>query len=655
MKRRDFLKLAALSPAFLALNSAWGGTGRKAGRVIVLGIDGMDPFLLRTFASEGVMPNASSLIASGRLNTLGTSNPPQSPVAWSNFITGYGPQVHGIFDFIHRDPATRAPFLSTSRVVGPENVISVSDWRLPLSGASVELLRKGEPFWTKLTDEGIPVKLVKLPVDFPPDKGDARILSGLGTPDMKGSQGSFTFFTDDARSITDKTSGGIVVPVRDYGDNCYECTIRGPENTMRAGNPQMEIEAKVWVDREADALRIDIQGDSIVLAKGEWSPWVRLRFDAIPHVSSVHAIGRFFVKEITPRLKLYLTPLNIDPLNPALPISEPPGYSTDLARDLGPFYTQGFPEDTKALSRGILNDEEYLQQAWIVFQERLDLFHHELSRFREGLFFFYFSSLDLNVHMFYRALDPNNPLHATTSPRFRGAVRELYARMDGVIGDAMEAMDGSTELMIMSDHGFAPFNRSFNLNTWLAEEGYASITNGHAREQDMFAAVDWSATSAYGLGLNCLYLNRKDREENGAVEEDQVEGLLSRLKRDLEAVTDPATGRRVIENAYITSETFSGPLPDYAPDMIIGYSRNYRSSWETTLGSFPEEVITDNLDPWSGTHCIDPAVVPCTLLSTVPVTAADPKLTDMGRSIASLFDIPSLPSGGRSIFDPEEA
>jgi len=651
MKRRKFLKLAALSPAaLLALNTGCSRVASPAKRVIVLGIDGMDPFLLRSFIYEGVMPNAARMMSSGGLNRLGTSNPPQSPVAWSNFITGYGPDVHGIFDFIHRNPSTRIPYLSTSRVIGPDRIISISDWRLPLTGAKVELLRKGEPFWNRLTDEGIPVTMVKLPVDFPPDKGKAKILSGLGTPDMRGSQGSFTFFTDDPRSITDVTSGGVVVPVRDYGDNCYVCTVKGPENSMRAGNPDMEVEAKVWVDREADALRIDIQGESIVLAAGEWSRWVRMRFDAIPHISSVNAIGRFYVKEITPRLKLYLTPLNIDPLNPALPISEPPDFSSNLARDLGPFYTQGFPEDTKALSRGILSDEEYLQQAWIVLKERLDLFHHELSRFREGMFFFYFSSLDLNIHMFYRALDPNSPLHASTAPYFKGAVRELYAQIDRVIGDALSERDGNTEVVVLSDHGFAPFNRSFNLNTWLAEEGYANITSSHLRNQDMFAAIDWASTSAYGLGLNCLYINRSDREENGSVPPEQVPDLLLRLKRDLEAVTDPATGRQVISNAYITSDVYPGPLPSFAPDMIIGYARGYRSSWETTLGSFPEEVITDNLDPWSGTHCIDPGVVPGTLLSTVPLSLPDPNLCDMGRSISWLFDVPVLPPGGRNIF-----
>lgn len=654
MNRRDFLKLAAVSPAtLLALNAGCGNRTRTVRRVIVLGIDGMDHFLLRSFMNEGVMPNACRLASLGGLSRMATSNPPQSPVAWSSFITGHGPEVHGIFDFIHRDPETRIPYLSTSRVVEPEKVLSIGDWRLPLSGARVELLRRGEPFWKTLTDQGVPVSMIKLPVDFPPDPCGARMLSGLGTPDLRGSQGSFTFFTDDARSITDDTSGGVVVPVRDYGDGRYSCTIRGPQNSMRADSPTMEITADVWVDRNADAARIDIQGRSTMLAAGEWSRWIELRFDAIPHLSSVRGIARFYVKEITPRLKLYMTPINIDPMDPALPICSPSGLSSDLAREAGRFYTQGFPEDTKALSRGVLDDEEYLQQAWIVLQERLALFEHEIERFREGLLFLYFGSLDLNIHMFYRALDPASPLHDSTDPRFKGSVRELYATMDGVIGRAMDAMDGNTELLVMSDHGFAPFNRSFNLNTWLAEEGYAAISSPQSRSRDMFEALDWSGTAAYGLGLNSLYLNLSGRERGGTVQADQAPALLERLKSDLESVTDPASGRRVISCAYIASRVFPGPLPPYAPDMIIGYARGFRASWETTLGSFPDEVVTDNLDPWSGTHCIVPSAVPCVLLSSRRPVLDDPDIRDMGRSISGLFDLAEKPEAGIDMFSEE--
>jgi len=312
VKRRDFLKKAALTPAALAALSLGCGTRRtySGKRVVVLGVDGMDPGLVESFTARGLMPNTRRLMEMGSFQRLGTSNPPQSPVAWSNFITGAPPPVHGIFDFIHRDPETMIPYLSTSRVSPPDSTLDIGSLRLPMSGGGVELLRRGTPFWNQLLDSGIPVTMVKLPVDFPPppEHSHGLFLSGLGTPDIRGSQGSFTFFTDDPRSISDETGGGVVIPVRDYGNGCYTCRVDGPSNSLLADNPVMSTEVRVWADRQSKAVRIDTDGDSMVLGEGQWSPWMRFSFNALAGISKVHAIGRFYLKEVSPKLKLYLSP-----------------------------------------------------------------------------------------------------------------------------------------------------------------------------------------------------------------------------------------------------------------------------------------------------------------------------------------------------------
>ena len=642
MNRRDFLKTAALAPAALAALSAGcstraGGSGK---RVIVLGVDGMDPGLVENFCERGLMPNTKKLMDSGSFRRLGTSNPPQSPVAWSNFITGAPPPVHGIFDFIHRDPETMIPYLSTSEVSPPDSTLDIGKLRLPLSGGGVKLLRRGTPFWNELLDNGIPVTMIKLPVDFPPpaEHPHGLFLSGLGTPDVRGSQGSFTFFTDDPRSISDETGGGVVIPVRDYGDGCYTCRIDGPANSLVVDNPTMTTEIKVWADRESGAVRIDTDDGSIVLGEGQWSPWMRFSFPALAGISTVHAMGRFYLKQLSTSLKLYLSPLNIDPENPALPISSPDWYSRDLAEEAGQFYTQGFPEDTKALSRGIFNDDDYLSQAHIVLEERMNLFHTAISRYREGLLFFYFTSLDLNVHMFFRSMDPASPLYGTVEPRFQGVVADLYSRIDIAVGEAMELLDDRTELMLLSDHGFAPFRRSFNLNSFLAAEGFAHISSEFDRNRDMYACLDWSQTGAYGLGLNGLYVNQLGREKNGSVPENDRRNIMENLKVSLESAVDPSTGEKPVKNLFILEDLYPDlEMPPWAPDMLVGYSRGYRASWETTLGAFPEDVVTDNMDPWSGTHCISPDICPGSLVTTVKNLPGNPTLTGMGALIKGIL------------------
>ena len=631
-----------LTPAALAaLSTGCGKTaGRSGKRLIVLGVDGMDPNLVQSFVEQGFMPNTRRLMEMGSFSSLGTSTPPQSPVAWSNFITGAPPPVHGIFDFVHRDPETMQPFLSISEVSPPDSTLDIGKLHLPISGGGVNLLRQGTPFWNTLLEKGIPVTMIKLPVDFPPPDPDHNglFLSGLGTPDVRGTQGSFTFFTDDPGSISDDTGGGIVVPVRDYGDGCYTCRIDGPANSLIENSPTMTVEAKVWIDRESRAVRIDTGDDSVVIGERQWSPWIRFSFHALGPLSTVHAIGRFYLKEASPKFKLYLSPLNLDPENPALPISSPDWYSRDLAEENGLFYTQGFPADTKALSRGIFNDDDYLSQADIVLEERMSLFHSVLSSYREGLLFFYFTSLDLNVHMFYRSMDPASPLFSSTEPRFSGVIASLYSRIDNAVGEAMKLLDDRTEIILLSDHGFAPFRRSFNLNSFLAAEGFASISSPYQRNSDMYACLDWSRTGAYGLGLNGLYINQAGREKNGVITLSDKRNLMENLKSSLEGAVDPLTGQKPVKHLFILEDLYPGfQMPPWAPDMVVGYSHGYRASWETTLGAFPEDVISDNMDPWSGTHCISPDVCPGSLVSSIKNMPESPTLTGMGSVINTIL------------------
>jgi len=106
--------------------SSQAGQSTTAHRLIVIGFDGMDYELLKNLISKGKLPNFEKLSKDGDFKQLRTSVPPQSPVAWSNFITGMNPGGHGIFDFIHRDPETMFPYLSTSKTLICSNYI----WRI---------------------------------------------------------------------------------------------------------------------------------------------------------------------------------------------------------------------------------------------------------------------------------------------------------------------------------------------------------------------------------------------------------------------------------------------------------------------------------------------------------------------------------------------
>ena len=608
-------------------------------KVIILGIDGMDPQLLKQYMAEGKMPNFSVLAQKGSFKELTTSIPPQSPVAWSNLITGMNAGGHGIFDFIHRDPKTLQPYFSTSRVEPPQHGIHLGNWFIPLGSGTAEQLRHGKAFWEVLDEYNIPNTVFRIPANFPPVKAKGFTLSGMGTPDLRGSYGTFTFYTDDPMSATGMVEGGEIVSVQVENSQVHANLI-GPDNSFRNGSPPATEPFTVSIDPMDPVARIELQGQKFILKEGEWSDWVHVEFQLIPFIGNVRGICRFYLKQVHPRFELYVSPVNIDPAAPALPISTPKSYSRELSEEAGEFYTQGISEDTKALSAGVLDDKEYLAQARTVLAEHRRIFDAEFPKFRKGLFFFYFSSLDLNSHMFWRLIDRKHPQYdAARAAEYGTALPEFYQQIDQVLGEVMARLDDQTTLLVLSDHGFAPYYRSFNLNTWLVNNGYITLS-GESSSNEAFANVDWSRTRAYGLGLNGLYLNLRGREREGIVEPGaQADALLKEIKDKLLAVHDPQNHVVAITRVDRASEVYQGPFAQQGPDLLIGYNRGYRAGWQTILGNFPADIFEDNINPWSGDHCMDYTLVPGVLLSNRHIDANNPALTDIAPTIFAQFGI----------------
>nr|NIW80194.1 nucleotide pyrophosphatase [Calditrichia bacterium] len=241
-------------------------------------------------------------------------------------------------------------------------------------------------------------------------------------------------------------------------------------------------------------LKIDIQGYELILRQGEWSDWIPLTFEFLPMFSGVNGMIRIYAQEVHPNFRLYMSPINIDPMEAHVPISSPRTYSKELSEAIGRFYTQGFPEDTKALSHGVFSNEEFLAESKYVLDERLRAFDHEFSQFDDGLFFFYFSSVDQNTHVMWRDMDPTHPLYEpNASKEAKEAVYYFYRAMDDVLRRTLEKLDSRSTLMLLSDHGFAPFGREFHLSTWLVENGFTSLTDPeNIHKSEFYDYVDWS-------------------------------------------------------------------------------------------------------------------------------------------------------------------
>lgn len=654
------LKNALLTVAlFLALPLALQSNASESSqrRMIILGVDGLDPVLTRQFMENGKMPNFKQLASTGGFMPLGTSMPPQSPVAWSNFITGMDSGTHGIFDFLHLDRKTLIPYLSTARVAKAERKpLRIGRWQIPLSADRTLQLREGEAFWTLLEKQGIGATMFRMPANYPPIESGGNALSGMGTPDLQGTSGTFTYITDNPAFKPGNVSGGTIRSVR-VRDGVVATFVDGPPNPFLADTPASKIELNVYIDKQNPVAMIQVGERRILLNVGEWSDWVIIEFELIPGLVRVPGMVRFLLKQTDPHFSLYVSPINIDPRDPAQPIASPAKYAFELAEAAGPFYTQEMPEDTKALSAHVLSPREFLTQSGLVLDERRRLLKHHLQQFREQpdkrLLFFYLSSVDQRHHMLAKQMDTLHPFYDADTPQdLAEAMQITYEEIDEIVGWVMNALDKNTTLLVMSDHGFAPFRRQAHLNTWLEQHGYLKLKNPDMRDEyDWLQGIDWAETRAFAIGLNSLYLNVRGREQFGIVEPTARVTLAHEIAERLKAWQDDAKAEPVVTQVLLREEVYNGPYVRKAPDILVGYARGYRASWATTSGKIPGILIEDNDREWSGDHCMDSREVPGVLLTNREFAVREADLRDLTVTVLSYFGVETPEHmQGQSIF-----
>lgn len=613
-------------------------------RLVVLGLDGQDPLLTDRYMAEGKLPNFARLAAMGSYSRLRTTFPSVSPVAWSSFSTGTNPARHNIFDFLDRDRRTYLPVLSSARVGRVRRTWKLGRWRIPLARPELRLLRKSRPFWALLGERRIWSTILRVPITFPPDRFHGAQLSAMSVPDLLGTQGTFTFYTTRAGGGT-IAEGGTRIVVHPSG-NRVETVIEGPPNPFLEGQPPMRLPLSIELTSNGEA-EARVGRTRVLLRVGELSEWIAVSFRAAPGIA-VSGICRMLLTEASPELSLYVTPVNIDPERPAMPISHPPYYASYLAARIGKFATLGLAEDTWALNEGVIDDSAFLEQAYGIDGEREAMFFAALDRLRTGTLVTVFDATDRIQHMFWREMD-SAPRQAPAAAAT--AIEDLYVRNDTLVGKALDRMDAGDVLMVISDHGFAAFRRGVNLNAWLREHGYLVLIDGADGEAEWLRDIDWSRTRAYALGLTSLFLNLAGREASGIVSATEAPKLKAELIARLSSLVDEETGEVAITEVFDSAAIYEGPYIENAPDMIVGYNRGFRVSWACATGVAAGPVFSDNTRKWSGDHSVDPRLVPGVFFCNRRIDVDNPSLVDIAPTALTLFGL--QPPGymeGRPLF-----
>ncbi|CAM2068325.1 Alkaline phosphatase family protein [Sulfidibacter corallicola] len=697
-------------------------TGPK--KVVVLGFDGADHKLVSDMMAQGELPNLTKLRDMGGYQPLTPTNPPQTPVSWSTFATGINPGRTGIFDFLRRKDGTYIPdfalrgetreavlfgennpvilaaiadivafwllFLLFFRARIVKRVViaaigglalavpvffAVTAW-LPSEIPGVETVRKGKPIWTMLEEKGKTASIVRLPVTFPAEPLNGEMIAGLAVPDIRGTIGRPSLFTNDATFDPGENQFSVIIN-RLEGTSPYQTRILGAPNKLfydaqaeieakRAGKPYevpKDFELRADIGVSGDTLTVDVGGKSFSLKEGEWSNFIEFEFVVNP-IITLKGFGRFYLDYLKADgiFKLYLTPVNLHPEAP-LPLS----YPADLAKKIWaeePYKTQGWALDTWSIGGALMDEEHFLEDVDLTvtrFEKMMETFLDQNDR---DLFVQVFSFTDRVGHILWRYWDEGHPLYEPdVGPRYQEALRETYRRMDSIVGNAMGKIDfEKTALIVCSDHGFASFRYQFHFNTWLHANGYLKLKKNVLgttmklddlqNAQTPFNYVDWENTKAYALGLGMIFINLEGREPEGSVKAEEYDAVCRELIEKLEAFVDEETGLHPVRKVFTRDEMYSDYDPGETPDLRVATAPLWRVSWDTTLGGLPSKITEINPKNWSGDHCsLAPADVQGILFSSIPMKKESPEMADMCPSILDLMDVETdVKMDGASIY-----
>jgi len=625
-------------------------------RVVILGLDGQDPELTEQYMNEGLLPNFARLKEQGTFSPLGTTLLAESPVAWTSFQTGCNPGKHRIFDFLVPNRKSHLPELCSARVDPPKRTLPLGPFRIPLGKPLIQAGRRSQPFWKILGDHGIFSTVLRVPITFPAEKFNGVLLSAMSVPDLNGSQGTYYYFSNDA---SEEAEGGLAANMTsgerirlDVSNGVGRAAIPGPENSLRSRGGQLSVGLEVTVSGSNAELRLD--DVSYPLTRREYTPWIELDFKAAPGIT-VQGIVRFYLLETSPHIKLYMTPINIDPDKPALPVSHPFTYAVYLSKTQGRYSTLGLAEDTSALNEGVIDEDAFLKQTHLIHEERERMFFDAIDKTNRGAVICVFDITDRLQHMFFRHLDENHPANrGRDNTTHKDAIRTLYQQMDDLVGRTIDRLDDDTLLIVMSDHGFKPFRRGVNLNSWLHKEGFLALKNGGPTGADMFQDVDWSKSKAYAVGFGGIYINQVGREAQGVVEPGEE---TARTKREIQdrllQLYDEKEQTHPVREVYDSNEVYSGPYVDEAPDLIVGFRPGHRVGWSSVTGGVSEDIIEDNVRPWSGDHNFNPPDVPGMLFVNRKITATNPNIMDIGPTVLDLFGVKVPPQCDGGSLMPE--
>lgn len=611
----------------------------SAEKLLLLGIDGMDPRLTKKYMDMGLMPNMKKFVERGAcredLVMLG-GHPTVTPPMWTTLACGCYANVHGITGFQRKSPTSPAHFTYN---LDSRNCEAEQLWNVfAEAGKKTLVFHWPGSSWPPTSDSenllvidgcgpnNINAAVAQVEMEFlatasintttiaykmPTDLGVKAVCVVDGAEESIPGEGEINP-GDMSRNIGDNRLSDMAFYIdrpEKQATNYAEHPLDESQSSIRdahgwANAPEGAKEFTVLLSKgriRRPALILKNENgiyDRVALYKNkkEEKPTAVLELGKYTrYVYDEAIVGDKKYPQVYRDMKLLrLNPEATDLIiwiSPAVDMENdsvwhPKRLFKEIVENVG--YT--VPMCNMGSQNSMFITECMLENWDINLQWQVDALHYLIEKEKLDIVFSHFHNIDLEEHMFIRncADRPFNRQPVEVAEKW---LRDVYVQTDRYIGAFLHYLDEGWTILIFSDHAQVASKHAIPLLIdaggttipIMEELGYLTPIRD---EKGEVTGIDWSKTKAVIQREGHLYINLKGRDPEGIVDPKDKYELEEQIMTDLYSLKSPETGHRIVSVALRNKDAvLLGQGGPHAGDILVWHAEGYNYDHEDCLST----------------------------------------------------------------------